>query len=259
MKKYLFLYAFAVSFAIISSSAAAQISSTGSPLALDLIDLPTAATNARGEYGIGLRMYPQGGVLSDFSIGVIDRLVGRLYYGGENLIGTGKVNWNPQVGVDLKVRVIEETLGIPAIAIGVNIQGYGGFREAEDRYLIKSRGIYVVGSRNYATTIGDFSVHGGTNFSFEREDKDKDMNFFFGANISIRNVSELLLEFDSAVNDNETTSFGVGHGYLNAGIRFFISEKFNLTFHFKDMLENTDIINGFGREIRLEYRDTFRR
>ncbi len=228
-------------------------------LSLDMIDLPTAAALSQGEYGIGLRVYPHGGVLSDFSIGIIDRFYGRIYYGGENLIGTGDVNWNPQIGVDFRARILDETLMMPAIAIGVNTQGYGGFNEEIDRYRIKSRGIYMVASRNYSTPAGDIALHGGVNFSLEDGDQDKDLNFFVGFEKLIPNVCEILVEYDSAVNDNETGSFGDGKGYLNSGIRFLISNDFFLKIYFKDMLENTKNTHGFGREISLEYRHTFKK
>ncbi|MFC1477654.1 hypothetical protein ACFL6L_04210 [candidate division KSB1 bacterium] len=228
-------------------------------MSLDLVDMPNAVTLPQGVYAIGLRMYPNGGVLTDFSIGILDRLYGRIFYGGENLIGTGTVNWDPRVGIDFRVRAIDETLFVPAVAVGVNTQGFGGFQDNINRYLIKSRGIYAVASRNYATTLGDVSIHGGVNYSLERDDDDKDLNFFTGINALIRNKTEIILEYDAAVNDNEETSFGTGNGYFNAGVRFFVSDRFFITAHFRDLFENTDNTKGFGREIRLEYRDTFKK
>jgi len=228
-------------------------------ISIDMVDLPNASTFQKGFYGIGLRTYPNGGVLSGFTVGILDRMYARVYYGGENLIGNGSVNWNPQVGLELRIRVIEETLVTPAIAIGINTQGYGAYNEIWDRYLIKSRGLYAVASRNYSTRLGDLSIHGGVNFSFEQDDEDKDMNFFVAVNKSVRSFSEIVLEYDSAVNDNEEISFGDGSGYLNAGLRFFISNNFSLAFYFKDLLENTKNTDGFGREICLEYRRAFRK
>jgi len=243
---------------VMSSYSFGQQTLTINPQSLDIVDMPNAATVEQGVYGIGLRVYPNGGVLSNFTMGILNRFSGRIYYGGENLIGAGDINWNPHVGIAFKVRIIDETLIIPGIAAGINTQGYGGYHEADDRYLIKSRGLFVVASRNYTTGIGDVSVHGGVNVSLERHDDDKDLNFFAGITKDIKSFSELMIEYDAAVNDNESTSLGKGNGYLNAGIRFFISEKFILAFHFKDLLENTNNTAGFAREIRLEFRDIVR-
>lgn len=226
-------------------------------ISLELIDLPVAGILNHGDYGIGIRNYPNGGVLGEFSIGVFNRLLGVLYYGGENLIGEGDVNWNPHVGMDIRLRIIEENFILPGIAVGINTQGFGGYVDITDRYTIKSKGIYVVSSRNYTTLIGDIGIHAGSNVSFERDDNDKDLNFFGGTNVSIKNRAEILLEYDLAINDNEELSQGSNNGYFNAGIRFFISNNFNMTFHFKNLFENTKSNSDFGREIRLEYRSSF--
>jgi len=258
-KTYLIIYILVIG---ITQIAFAQEEQSTYSMALEIIDIPNAATLQQGQFGIGLRVYPNGGVLSDFTIGIFNRFFGRIYYGGEEVIGAGNVNWNPQIGVDFRLRILDETLLIPAIAIGVNSQGFGGYiendNETEGRYQIKSRGIYAVVSRNYSTVFADIGIHGGVNYSFERDDEDKDLNFFVGANIPIKNVTEILVEYDSAINDNETDSFGTGDGYLNLGFRFFISKKFRLSFHFKDFLDNTKNTTGVSREIRLEYRDTFK-
>jgi len=224
----------------------------------ELIDLPVAGTLRHREYGLGLRIYPNGGVLSDFSVGMFDRLHAVLYYGGENLIGQGDVNWNPRMGIDFRLRIVDESFLFPGIAVGVNTQGYGGYNKTLDRYSIKSRGLYVVSSRNYATIIGDAGVHIGANVSMERKDEDKDLNFFAGTNISIKKISEVLIEYDAAFNDNEKKSAGSNKGYFNIGLRFFISNNFQLTFHFKDLFENAKG-KSYGREIRIEYRDSFLR
>jgi hypothetical protein len=224
---------------------------------LELIDLPVAGILNHGDYGIGLRNYPNGGVLGEFSIGVFNRMLGILYYGGENLIGEGEVNWNPQVGFDIRLRIIDENLIFPGIAVGINTQGYGGFVDQTDRYTIKSKGFYVVSSRNYSAPMMDIGIHAGANISLERDDNDKDLNFFGGTNVSIKNRGELLLEYDFAINDNEELSQGSNNGYLNAGIRFFISRNFHLTFQFKNLLKNTVSNADFGRAIRIEYRNSF--
>ena len=247
-------------FAIFSSNAFARQDQDVqiSAIPRELIDLPVAGTLGHGEYGLGLRIYPNGGVLSDLSVGVFNRLHAVLYYGGENLIGQGDVNWNPRLGVDLRLRIIDESFLFPGIAVGVNTQGYGGYIKAADRYAVKSRGLYVVGSRNYTAIIGDVGIHIGANASMEREDEDKDLNFFAGMNIGIKKFGEVLIEYDAAINDNEDLSEGSDKGYFNAGFRFFVSNNFQLTFHFKDLFENAKG-KSYGREIRIEYRDSFLR
>ncbi len=225
----------------------------------EVIDLPVAGTMSHGDFGLGLRVYPNGGVLSDFSVGLFERFLAVIYYGGENLIGEGSVNWNPQIGVDVRLRIIDENLLLPGIAVGVSTQGYGGYFDQTDRYSIKSRGLYIVGSRNYIGPLGNFGVHVGANISFERDDDDKDLNLFAAANIATKTVGEVLLEYDLGLNDNEDLSIGSNKGYFNIGYRFFVSPNFNLSFYFKNLFENTKNNKNFGREIRIEYRNSFLR
>ncbi|MFC1564083.1 hypothetical protein ACFL6G_04055 [candidate division KSB1 bacterium] len=225
----------------------------------ELIDLPVSGILGHSEYEMGLRVYPNGGVMTSFAVGLLDRIQAKVFYGGENLIGEGDVNWNPRIGVDARVLVIEENLLTPAISVGISTQGFGGYVDSTDRYMRKSKGIYVVGSRNYLTILGDMSVHGGANISFERDDKDKDLSFFFGTNLALWTYGEAMLEYDFAINDNEDTSIGNDNGYLNLGVRFFISEHFKLSFHLTNLFENTKDGRGFGREIKIEFRDIFSR
>ncbi len=225
----------------------------------ELIDLPVSSVLMHGEYAMGLRVYPKGGVLSSFAVGMLDRIQATVYYGGENLIGEGEVNWNPRIGVDARVRILDETEITPAISVGLSTQGYGGYVDSTNRYMRKSRGFYVVGSRNYYTLVGDMSVHGGVNISLERDDDDKDMSFFFGTSLALWTYGEAILEYDFAINDNEDSSIGNDNGYLNLGVRFYISEHFKLSFHLTNLFENTKDGRGFGREIKIEFRDIFRR
>ncbi|MCP4723829.1 MAG: YjbH domain-containing protein [bacterium] len=225
----------------------------------DLIDLPVSSVLLHGEYAMGLRIYPNGGVLSSFAVGMLDRIQATVYYGGENLIGEGDVNWNPRIGVDARVRVLEESALTPAISVGLSTQGYGGYVDSTNRYMRKSKGFYIVGSRNYFTLVGDLSVHGGINFSLEREDEDKDLSFFFGTSLALWTYGEAILEYDFAINDNEDFSIGKDSGYLNLGVRFYVSDHFKLSFHLTNLFENTKDDRGFGREIKIEFRDIFRK
>ena len=255
-KTYLF---FVVVFVPVRSYAQQSKMAEGVILPREVIDLPVASTLNHGDFGLGLRVYPNGGVLSDISVGLYNRFLAVVYYGGENIIGEGSVNWNPQVGIDFRLRIIDESLLLPGIAIGITTQGIGRFIEETDRYSIKSRGLYIVGSRNYIGPFGDIGVHIGANISFERDDDDKDLNLFVAANITTKTVGEVLVEYDLASNDNERLSQGKNKGYLNSGYRFFISDNFNLSFYLKNLFKNSKSGNGFGRVIRIEYRNSFLR
>jgi hypothetical protein len=223
---------------------------------LELVDMPTAGTLERGSYVSSLRLYPAGGLLGGVQIGLSNRLLLGVSYGGENIIGEGKVNWNPEPGLQVVYRIIDENIVLPAITIGYNSQGFGPYIKSENRYNIKSRGFYAVASKNYAF-LGDLGFHGGVNYSLERDDGDKDMNLFVGVMKSLNRDLSLLAEYDVAVNDNDFHSIGAGKGYLNLGVRWLFANRLSLQFQFKNILENKENVPYSNREIKIAYIEHF--
>lgn len=222
------------------------------PVLKELIDIPTAGSLNKGSFEVGLRMYPEGGVLSCFSVGFIDRLMATVYYGGENFIGEGEVNWNPQIGFEMRVRVIEESFYFPALSIGFNSQGFGGYRDHPKRYTYKSKGFYAVLSRNY-NLLGNLGFHVGGNKSLEKDDLDNDLDLFMGIDKGLPGGIELVAEYDCAFNDNGNQSLGRGNGYLNAGVKWSVTGGFNVTFAFRNLAKNKKFTSGIGREIIISY------
>lgn len=223
---------------------------------LELVDMPTAGTLERGSYVTQLRLYPAGGLLGGVQIGLSNRFLWGVSFGGENIIGEGKINWNPEPGLQFIYRLIDENILMPAITFGYNSQGYGPYIKSEKRYNIKSRGIYAVASKNYLF-LGDLSFHGGVNYSMEREDGDKDINVFAGLMKSINQDLTLLAEYDVAINDNDIRSIGKGKGYLNLGIQWLFANRLLMQFQLKNILENKENVPYSNREIKIAYIEYF--
>jgi hypothetical protein len=220
-----------------------------------LVDLPTAGTLDKGSYSINLRMFGNGGLLTGVSVGTTPRFMLGLTFGGENIIGEGNINWNPEPGIQARIRLIDEDFAVPAIAIGFNSQGYGPFIDAFDRYENKSRGIYAIASKNFAVLF-NLGFHGGLNLSLEDDDKDQELNIFLGADLSLNREFRLFLEYDLANNDNENDAqFGSGSGYLNSGIQWTFSDRLMLQFYMKNLLKNGP--GKVTREFKIEYFEYF--
>ena len=219
-----------------------------------LIDLPTAGMLQRGSFDINLRMFSNGGLLGGVAIGITPNFLIGLSYGGENIIGEGSVNWNPAPGIQARVRIMDESFGTPAITLGFNSQGYGSYDDQLNRYAIKSRGFFGAASKNYAFLF-NLGLHGGINYSLENDDDDKDINFFFGADLSFNREFGFLVEFDLARNDNNNSEFGSGDGYLNLGVQWSFSERLFLEFYLKDILENG--LADTSREFKIGYLEYF--
>jgi len=221
-----------------------------------LIDTPTAGTLLRGSFKSEIRAYSQGGVLGGIDVGITDRLMFGIAYGGTNLIGEGEIDWNPYPGVNVRYRLFEEDLSVPALVFGYDSQGYGMYVDSTNRYSEKSRGIFVSASKNFAF-LGTFGIHGGVNYSFENDDGDRDLNLYAGFDKTINPELLIVAEYDLALNDNDTRSLGAGNGYLNVGIKWIFAGKMNIDFLLKNILENKNNHPHMSREIRISYVEVF--
>jgi len=221
-----------------------------------LIDTPTAGTLLKGSFKAEIRAYTQGGILGGLDVGITDRFMFGIDYGGTNLIGEGDIDWNPQPGVNVRYRLFEEDLTMPALTFGYNSQGYGAYIDSTNRYSEKSRGLFVSASKNFAF-LGTFGVHGGVNYSFERGDGDKDLNLYVGFDKTINPELLLVGEYDLALNDNDARSLGSGNGYLNFGVKWIFAGKMNIDFILKNVLKNRNDHPHMSREIRISYVEVF--
>ena len=220
-----------------------------------LINKPTAGTLLRGSFRGSLLAYPEGGMLGGLDAGVTDRLMFGISYGGTNVIGTGDVNWNPQVGVNLRYRLIEEGFTNPALTLGYDSQGFGNYIDSTSRYQEKSVGLFAVASKNF-NLLGFLGIHAGINYSFERED-DKSPNLFVGIDKSINPELALTCEYDFALNDNDDDALGSGKGYLNAALHWTFAGRLRIDFILKNVLKNRKEVPYMSRAIRISYIEIF--
>ncbi len=217
----------------------------------ELIDMPTAGMPDAGDIHTSLRMYPNGGFLALVSVGLSSDFLIGVSYGGENIIGSGSVNLNPQPCVNIKYRLFKEQYLFPAIVLGFHSQGFGSYDKNNKRYLIKERGFYAAASKN-TSFLGGMGLHGGINWVPEQND-DKNINFFAGAHKWLNREIVVLCEYDIALNDNNRRALGKGRGYLNAGIRWVFSNQLFVEFDWKDILDNNSAMPGSSREFKISY------
>ncbi len=218
-----------------------------------LVDGPTAGMLPAGRLAADLRLYGDSGILSQIEVGVHNRVSIGVSFGGQHLVGSREAAWNPRVEVAGRVRVIEEELKIPAVAVGYHSQGYGEYDEGLKRYAVKSKGFYAVASKNYGFPLGDMGVHAGLNRSLEDGDGDGDISGFLGADVELKRVFALLMEYDFAINDNEDNSLGSGRGRLNLGGRWMPSDRLNLEVDVKNLFRDGKRSKSIDRQVRLVY------
>jgi hypothetical protein len=221
-----------------------------------LIDIPTAGMIDKGSFAVDVDFYQGGGVLFGFSAGIFDRLSLGLSYGGSRLIGGESPVMNETPGFNIKLRVIEESALFPALALGFDTQGRDGYLSALSRYVIKSPGLYAAVSKNY-NFLGYLSLHGGTNYTLERADGDRDLNFFVGAEKTVGPFVSVLLEYNFAINDNGGDAIGRGKGYVNTALRISLGGGLTLGIQLKDLIKNGADVTVANRTFRIEFAHPF--
>ena len=218
-----------------------------------LVDSPTAGLVNKGHYAVDVRLFADGGAVGRLHVGVLKRLSVGVSFGGEQLIGTGAVDWNPRVGLAARCRIIEEGYTWPALLLGFDSQGIGPYRN--QRYQVKSKGIYLVLSKNYTSVLGELGVHAGVNMSREDAD-DGDWSAWLGIDKSLRFMA-LLAEYDWGRN-NGLQNQGAGEGYLNVGGAWAVSPRLRVAYYFKNALESDHFSSQSMRELSVTYRRKFR-
>lgn len=216
-----------------------------------LVDMPTAGMLAKGTFAVDVDFYQEGGVLAGLSAGIFERLTFGVSYGGARLLGREDAVMDPLPGVVVKVRLVEESVGFPALAIGFDSQGKDGYLKDLERYTVKSPGLFAVLSKNYLV-LGYLSLHGGINYSFERADGDRSFNVYAGAEKTIGPFLSLLAEYNLAMNDNSGQAIGRGRGYLNAALKWSFAGSVTLGVNFKDILKNSRSADLVSRTARIE-------
>ncbi|MFC2170847.1 hypothetical protein ACFLQJ_02595 [Calditrichota bacterium] len=229
---------------------------------LQLIHTPNAGVLHRGQYQFDFRGYGDSGVNIGLSIGLFDRFMFGVSYGGNKILGYEQPDWNSLPGVLVKYRLIEETQLLPALTAGFDMQGRGAWNEDDERYLFKAPGVFAAVSRNFISTFGRFGVHGGANYnSIEDKNGDNAWDAFAGIDYSINEQIIVLGEYDFAFDDNEEDgTYGKGRGYLNLGVRLALAQSFILEFDAIDVLLNSESLSGestIGREVKIVYVETF--
>ncbi|MEE9464069.1 MAG: hypothetical protein V3W14_00665 [Candidatus Neomarinimicrobiota bacterium] len=255
----------------------AILSGQGVPPPATLVSIPTAGTLQRGQFEIELLMQTGGGVLGRLGVGFSDRFSIGMSYGVQRFIGSEEPSLNRlRPEVQLKYRFMDESYNRPAIALGLDTQGRGDFQESNlndtttiKRYDVKAIGIYLVVSKNWQI-LGNLGIHGGVSRNTMEDDQaDNDINLFFGLDKDIIPGLSVFLEYNSALDDNDydieeinlytlsKITVGKGKGYLNAGIRWYMTSGLYLEVDLNDILVNKGQVEYFTRELKVVYNEFF--
>ena len=229
-----------------------------------LIYCPTASSLEKGNLAYDTRIFGNGGVLSEFRFAFNKNFQLGVSYGGTKILGREEAEFNKNPGVSLKYVFFTEDYYYPQIALGFTNQGYGAWNDGSDRYQIKSKGFYLVLSKNYiiAGGLGTLGTHVGVNYTVTEDMDDSDdkmVDLFIGLDKSLGSMVNIVLEYDFAFNDDssEESPPTLGRGFLNSGIIFSLTKNFSLEFSYNDILKNIRESDQGSREVKISYKSQF--
>jgi hypothetical protein len=230
----------------------------------NVIDSPSAIMLPRAAYSTSLRLISDGGFLGSLDIGLADFAMVGFSYGGQEVIGRGTPDWNPNVEFSIRARLVPETESFPAIAIGYTSQGYGLYSSKDEMYETRSKGFYAVLTKccvvfpNWEFTAGaNVSVEGDRNLT----------SAFVGADVRLGMNFAILAEFDLPLEEAMERDFpDLENGNLNAGFKWIFADRLAVNLFLKNVTGNSnfsaryteeDEDPGLVRELSIAFVDRF--
>ncbi len=230
-----------------------------------VMDNPTAWTRLRGEYAGSVGVEP---FVIRGELGVLDYLTFGISYGGADVFGTLQPSMNPRPGFQAKFRITNGGTWMPALAAGYDDQGHGTYFDHDprdpakdyDRYQFKAKGFFGVISQEI-DLLGVLGLHAGVSYNVIEDKDDADPDVFGSVEKAVGPHLMFLGSYDMGLNDNEPDSLGMGRGYLDAGVRWRVTESFNLELWLTNLLENQTRTlgenGGYARKLYLTYIGSF--
>ncbi|KAA3662469.1 MAG: hypothetical protein DWQ10_02340 [Calditrichaeota bacterium] len=230
-----------------------------------LVNMPIASTLPRASFDVSMYSFAHGGLLAGLEVGMTERFMFGVTFGGINVIGENEVDWHPFAGASARFQLVRETYNLPSVSFGFNSQGQGRYLADYKRFERKSTGFFTVVSKVYEV-FDHLSCTVGMNYSLENQDKDDDLNLFSGIELGVSTDLALMLEYDFALNDNSEELSNVfddggnpisgrGEGYLNFGVRYRIKNAVYFEANLIDLTENK--FQGTRRSVKITYFEFF--
>ncbi|MGB2578721.1 hypothetical protein AAIR98_000640 [Elusimicrobium simillimum] len=204
-----------------------------------LIDVPTAETLDHYSTMLNTRFYTENSVMASVDFGIYPRLNIGFSIAAQNLLGNETPIKVLTPDFQVKYKIYDGSLYLPAIAIGYDGRRYLYDRD-EDDYKHDRKGAYLVLSRE--VFIPNLQLHAGVNVS----DFDSSDVFGFGsANFNIEDKVNLMFEWDNVHTIDDSR--------LNAGIRIYLSDSVDLDLIARDMTHKST----FERVLQVRYKANF--
>lgn len=236
-----------------ASAAAQGNAGDGAPVeSRFIVDMPTAGVLAKGAFGVYVNTFPYGGMMTDISYGLASWLNIGASFGVNNLIGSGEIVVQDYPAIHLRARIFSESLVVPALMIGVNTQGRGGF--LGDRFQTQPAGIFAALSKSYRWPLGLVSGHLGLCYSLSPNRPSKQIpNVFIGVEHSLGPFLSIAAEYNPTLDERfPSVIYLEKGGLLNLAARCSVLSGITAEIQFRDVLRNLSNVQGISRTLGVE-------
>ncbi len=218
----------------------------------EIIDMPTAGVLPKNSFNIKSKLYNEGGLALETNFSFLKNLMLGISFSGNNVIGNDNLQFQKIPGFNLKFRVFDETIKIPAIAVGFSNQGNGKWINSINRFENLSPGFYLALSKNFAWQLGEVSATGGIHYSFEPSKEDRCVNVYGGFEQTIWKYFSISGELNLNLDD-------IAYLEKKSPINFHLSLKSSIANGITIELQLRNIINsnkyiasGFERRLSID-------
>ncbi len=217
-----------------------------------IIDMPTAGMLVKSYFLVNTHFFHDGGISTEMTACPFKHFQFGLSYSADRVIGSGDITGQGLPGFHIKIRPLEETRSIPAIAFGLNTQGSGAYSKSAKRFETYSPGVFVSVSKNFEWSLGCVAVHGGLGYSPDPPSSERTINFWGGAEQSLGQFFSLNFEYNANIDDGDKRFLG-NKGTANLSLRWAVLQNMTLQFELRDLFRNQNQISGIKRGAGLEY------
>jgi hypothetical protein len=190
------------------------------------IDNPLPVLLYHGEVLIHIKEEPINKLRGKIGVGIWNGIILSTSFGGTNIVGYGDVDWEDQIGVDVRVRLFGN--GILESVIGYNnepIENYAG------KHIFATIGTHL---------LPGLLLSGGGNYNHDEDGAD----LFGNAVLNLGEAHTFHLEYIMGINDEDKNRFNLGYKLQSGSL--------GIQFDLKNILSG-----DVGRQLQISYRESF--
>ena len=221
---------------------------------MSIVEMPSARILPKGAYKVDGLIMQSSGLVSSFVFGIEKNVNFGISYSLVPFLGEGTPNPQKFPLFEVKARLFSEKGNMPAIAIGVNTQGLGGWT-SDDRFRFNAPGAYLVASKNVKWEAGVLTIHAGGSYALMPSPFKKSPIAFAGIEQSFYKNVTVAAEYIGTW--NEDPAYCNNSGYLHCAIKYSPFKGVNIQLQLKDLLESRVNADGLLRYAGVEYIGVF--